>query len=305
MAAHDDVMKRVRIAPGAKFATGMSGGARVVSSYPAIRPGFRGIILQAAGMSYGDDWDKYGQKLMEDYPAATAVATTMAFKEMNYKETYRLRILLNSKTPFRLEVWEGGHTWAPREVFDRVMDWMEETVFLNERHPAKPWQYQPTHAVPAEEMHPVAHRWFFDRTLARAERAQTPYEKVFHLSRLITIATLGGLLQDPDVQTAGRIAHQQLAELEQDPEVQRGREAEALYARFWEKYHDFEARIASMSGNPMYGTFTFKHTSPTLRAGEEALKLGEQLVKTFPDTPQGKFLSGFLFGLRSEIEDGR
>ena len=45
LAAHDDVVQRVRIQEGLKFATGMSGGARASSVFVQARPGFAGLIL--------------------------------------------------------------------------------------------------------------------------------------------------------------------------------------------------------------------------------------------------------------------
>ncbi len=56
LAAHDDVIKRVRIDDGKKYATGQSGGARGSSVFVQLRPGFCGLILQSAGASF----DKVG-----------------------------------------------------------------------------------------------------------------------------------------------------------------------------------------------------------------------------------------------------
>ena len=55
IATYSDVLKRVRVHPEMLFCTGFSGGARVCSRYPSIRPGFQGLILQAAGYS-GPAW---------------------------------------------------------------------------------------------------------------------------------------------------------------------------------------------------------------------------------------------------------
>lgn len=51
LAAHDDVIKRVRIDETKKFATGQSGGARGSSLFVQTRPGFAGLILQATGLA--------------------------------------------------------------------------------------------------------------------------------------------------------------------------------------------------------------------------------------------------------------
>jgi hypothetical protein len=49
LAAHEDVVRRVRLAEGRKVATGFSGGARASSTFVTLAPGFGGLILQGAG----------------------------------------------------------------------------------------------------------------------------------------------------------------------------------------------------------------------------------------------------------------
>jgi hypothetical protein len=49
LAAYDDAIKRFRIQPGMIFATGQSGGARSSLLCAELRPGFGGVLLQAAG----------------------------------------------------------------------------------------------------------------------------------------------------------------------------------------------------------------------------------------------------------------
>lgn len=51
LAAHGDVIKRMRVAEGKKVATGFSGGALASSHFVTIVPGFGGLILQGAGCS--------------------------------------------------------------------------------------------------------------------------------------------------------------------------------------------------------------------------------------------------------------
>ena len=68
LAAHDDVVKRVRIEEGKKYATGMSGGGRASSVFVQIRPGFCGLVTQGAGASFDgkNDYQIAGIKKARD-----------------------------------------------------------------------------------------------------------------------------------------------------------------------------------------------------------------------------------------------
>ncbi|MEX2606702.1 MAG: hypothetical protein WD708_05090 [Kiritimatiellia bacterium] len=300
LAAHDDVVSRLRVAPGAKFATGMSGGARVVSAFPGLRPGFRGVILQAAGMTYGSSHDQYGKQIWRTYPEHTAVAMTMGDTDMNFKESHYLRILLNSDSPRLVDIWKGGHTWCPEDSFDRVLNWLEEVTFLQAPRPASSWEYFPKHRVEAEELHPVAYKWFYDLTLDRAKKAENPYHRYYHLSRLRTIALNGNLQRDPDVVEIQRQVETDLTDLSNDPQVMSGQETERLFRQFETTYADLERRIQRMD-DPITQGFEFKLSAADLRIGEAALALGKKVVDNHPDTPQAAFLKGFLFGLEVTI----
>lgn len=121
LAAHDDVIKRVRVAEGKKYATGQSGGARGSSVFVQLRPGFCGLILQAAGASF-DDAGKYN---VAGIKRNTCIAMTMGTSDSNKGEVDRMKNLFNGQ---RLAVFEfnGGHVWAPAEVFEKAMSWLND-----------------------------------------------------------------------------------------------------------------------------------------------------------------------------------
>jgi len=123
LAAHDDVIKRVRIAEGRKFATGQSGGARASSVFVQLRPGFCGLILQAAGAS-SDEAGNYNVAGIKRNPQLH-IAMTMGTSDSNKHEVGRMKKLFTSQ---RLAVFEfnGGHMWAPAEVFEKAMAWLNE-----------------------------------------------------------------------------------------------------------------------------------------------------------------------------------
>jgi len=116
LAAHDDVLKRMRVADGKKVATGFSGGARASSLFVRLAPGFGGLILQGAGCSDVLPDGTYDVKDIK----VKSVAATFGKKDMNYKEAARLKKSFGN----RIEVFEfeGGHQWAPKEIVEKALD---------------------------------------------------------------------------------------------------------------------------------------------------------------------------------------
>lgn len=115
LAAHEDVVKRMRVAEGKKVATGFSGGARASSLFVTQVPGFGGLVLQGAGCS---DVNPDGTYVVKDIKVKS-VAGTFGKKDMNYKEAARLKKSFGA----RIEVFEfeGGHQWAPKEIIEQAL----------------------------------------------------------------------------------------------------------------------------------------------------------------------------------------
>lgn len=162
VAAYMDVLKRVRVHPSMLFCTGFSGGARVCSSYPSIRPGFQGLILQAAGFSQRPAY-------LIGANAHIAVYGTFGVQDFNLREARRLRAGVPSHTRSLIEVWDGGHSWAPTPVFDRALNWIERKVFLEADY---------------DERLTDAYWWYFTNTLARYDQAQSAIER-YTLNQLL------------------------------------------------------------------------------------------------------------------------
>ncbi len=123
LAAHDDVIKRVNIEEGKKFATGQSGGARGSSLFVQARPGFGGIIMQSAGPASGNhgylmDGIQRNGKLY--------VAMTMGTHDGNKDEMERMEAALHNPSHFQAFPFEGGHRWAPKETFEQAIAWIEQ-----------------------------------------------------------------------------------------------------------------------------------------------------------------------------------
>jgi len=128
LAAHDDVVKRVRIQEGLKFATGMSGGARASSMFVQLRPGFCSLILQGAGAAY-DPQNRYVSTGLRQN-SALHIAMTIGRKDNNFVEADRMKKLIPSNRFLVLE-FDGGHMWAPADVFEKAIAWTEQCVYDN------------------------------------------------------------------------------------------------------------------------------------------------------------------------------
>ncbi len=118
LAAHDDVVKRVRVADGQKYATGFSGGARGSSVFVQLRPGFRGLLLQGAGLSSDKKGNYHASGIVSN--SKLHVAMTIGNADGNKVEVPRVKQLMGGGRCKVFE-FEGAHEWAPTEVFEKAM----------------------------------------------------------------------------------------------------------------------------------------------------------------------------------------
>jgi hypothetical protein len=130
LAAHDDAVRRVRIQDGRKVATGVSGAARASSVFVQLRPGFSGLILQAAGFAYGENGQYHLAGLKRIHPLF--VAMTMGDSDDNREEVGYMRDAFGGTNLLVLN-FKGGHMAAPRETIERALDWYEQQI-----HQAQP-----------------------------------------------------------------------------------------------------------------------------------------------------------------------
>ena len=125
LAAHDDVVKRLRIQDGQKIATGVSGGARASSIFVQLRPGFSGLIMQAAGVAYRDSGDYCFAGLRRIQPLFVVI--TMGGYDNNRNEVNRVDVALDGRNLLVLN-FDGGHMPAPQDVIERALDWYEGQI---------------------------------------------------------------------------------------------------------------------------------------------------------------------------------
>jgi len=215
VAAHDDVLRRVRADETMRFCTGLSGAAKVCSVYPGLRPGFRGVVLQAAG--------PWGPRVYEEEAnAGAAVYGTFGAFDFNLSHARRIRRGLPPSVRHMVEIWDGQHAWAPAAVFDRALDWVLAAV-LNDA-----------------PVSPDAYRWYVENRLsdlARTEHAGQRLYLAWNLSRVVAAAAAAldeplrrqmdkALAEVPDA--AEQVALREYFDLFERDAASRGRELLAI-----------------------------------------------------------------------------
>jgi dienelactone hydrolase len=98
------------------YVTGFSGGARVAA--------LAGVALKAAGVI--GSGAGFHASLQPSSSLPFAYLGTVGTGDFNYPELTQLdEALGRAGVPHRLEVFEGGHDWAPADVCMHAIEWME------------------------------------------------------------------------------------------------------------------------------------------------------------------------------------
>lgn len=275
IAAHDDVLKRIRVFPDFKFATGMSGGARCVSEYTYHRKGFSGVILQAAGFS---SW-KY-----EKYPKHTAVASTFGNKDSNLSESQKIRRNLNPKTASYIEIFKGGHNWAPEETFMRALDWIELKTFIQVKKKAS-----------KRQMH--AFVWLMRQKINHLKTATSDVEKYHLIHQILTVAKNGGLTSNKAYRSTLLKLRNKLLRLKKKKLVYNELQAERAFKNTKLKIDSFNKQMRKSKA-------VFDRTlmcKKDMKAFEGMKNELTKLVKKYPDTQKGKAAQLALISLDYEF----
>lgn len=193
--AYDDIAARVRVQPGMMFCSGLSGAARVCSAYPALRTGFRGMILQSAGPWGGRGFMTAGNEDMVVY-------ATFGTLDFNFHHARRIRLFLPARVARMIEIFEGEHEWAPPPVAGRALDWVLEKALV-----ARPYE-----ATLADAYH-----WYFVNRLAAWERLGSDIERYVENERLQRLPELWQLDLGSEAVAALAGMARQAAAYEADP----------------------------------------------------------------------------------------
>jgi hypothetical protein len=116
-----DVSARFPVDSKRIYTGGMSGGARVammIALTPSLMTGpvgpeVAGVLASSAGFPPDDFHES----------VRFAIFGTAGTEDFNHQEMRELN--RNVKTPHRVEVFEGGHTWLPVELAMHGVEWME------------------------------------------------------------------------------------------------------------------------------------------------------------------------------------
>ena len=118
MAMWNDVVERFKIDERRIYATGFSGGARVACRLGyALKGQIAGVVACGAGFS---------SDAPPSQPVPFLFFGTAGVEDFNYVEMKQLDRTLDALgAAHRVEIFEGGHSWAPAELCTRAIEWME------------------------------------------------------------------------------------------------------------------------------------------------------------------------------------
>jgi dienelactone hydrolase len=113
-----DTQRRFAIDERQRYATGLSGGARVATTIAQLCGNcMAGVVAQGAG--FHDTWPPSKKSQFVVYGTAGNL-------DFNYIEMVELdKKLEDLEIPHRLRVFAGGHQYAPAEIWDEVFGWLK------------------------------------------------------------------------------------------------------------------------------------------------------------------------------------
>lgn len=118
LASHDDAVKRLRIIEGMKFATGMSGGGLASNYFVRMRKGFGGIIFHCNPSA---DYQTIAR-------AGILIYGLYGTGDFNNKNVVSIieKVAKHNPQIARVKLFEGKHSWAPREDMAEALAWMQK-----------------------------------------------------------------------------------------------------------------------------------------------------------------------------------
>ncbi len=193
-----DTQERFPVEERRRYLAGMSGGARLVTAIALSCDGcIAGVIANAAGFPIG----KAPQRgLKFAYFGAVGDA------DFNYGEFVELRKQLDAAgAQYRIRTFEGGHGWAPPEVWLEALNWMDIRAMAAGSLPRDPVRIQHT----------------ADEELAQARASQ------LRNNLLAAVRQYQSLVRDFKALTDVSSAEHSLAELSKDKAVRAEEKQEA------------------------------------------------------------------------------
>jgi len=258
-AAHDDAVRRLRIAENQKFATGFSGGARGTSTLVYLRRGFAGWCPQGAGPAF----DNNHQYLR--LPRDLAICASFGSWDRNLHELSRI---CDTFSNVHFEIFDAGHANATADVAERGMDWLEGQLFLN----------SPLPTVTT----PQAAR-FFQRRYENLQGTTSGWTQYHRTAVLTKVATKYNLAAQPEIGPLATSLAALLRQMEVDPVVQAEKAAHNQYLAA----QTLELREQTQSG-------TQKHGAPV---PAQALAAYKEIARQYPAAEYGRLAATRVSGL--------
>ncbi len=127
----EDTFERLSVDPKRVYATGFSGGARVAFWTASLCDGcVAGVIACGAGFPFTPGPTHPSLKI------GFAVYATIGSEDFNYPELWRLDSTLDDMAVHhRVERFDGGHAWAPADVFMRALGFLEAEAMRSGTRP--------------------------------------------------------------------------------------------------------------------------------------------------------------------------
>ncbi len=272
IAAHDDIVKRLRVIEDMKFSTGMSGGSRCATAQPRARKTFRGVVMQAAGFWY----DKGG------YTFDAAVENEQIFfyglfgvrDKMNWAEVAKMPARIPAANGVRMEVFDGGHEWAPKASVERAFDWLEQQIFL-----PSPRARLTRERTPSQE----ACLWFWRRESARLASAGSAFERYDTMDRLVSVATRFRM-RAKSVKDKAKAYRKQLASLKRDKSL--------------------KAELLAKKNFDLADTNDTRENLRKAKMAGQVVGLYRQIAEKYPDTVYGAKADARLKSFELEKSNG-
>ena len=224
------------------------------------------------------------------------VAGTFGNGDGNRGEGNRMRRLLPAASSKYIEYFKGGHSYGPKDTFERAMDWMEEGSFLSK--PVKPKDCKLfSRNAKAEALGKDAHLWYFRATQKRLAAAASDADKYIHLKHLIEVAKHARLAYDPAYKKVVGSAQRTLLQLRRKRDVGMVVRAETDYKKAVKAWQSFAARVQRTGMDPREKGLS-KSERKLLNTYRKA---AGKVITKYPDTYYGKRLKAYSVSVDLEF----
>jgi hypothetical protein len=195
-----------------------------------------------------------------------------------------------NKSRVQVRYFKGGHVWCPPDIFDSLMDWTEETLFLTSTKPVTTMGPRPVNtqkskgtkgAMKPEPLDADAFQWYLRKCRGLLDEAQGNPARSLMLERILTVVANGKLEQNKKIATEAQAWKTELAKIKQSKEVvEFTKTARKAFA-------DAQAAEAAYLNLMKRGSGEYrkmKMSSSEKQAIKKAITAYRAVTETYPDT---------------------